>query len=311
MRVYGVLVTYRRPELLRTCIDRISTQTRQLTRLIVVDNHADGAAEVVCGSYPTLTVDYRPAPGNLGPAGGFALGIERILAEASDEDVIVLFDDNDPLPTDDVLDRLVSFFGQQAGADPTTAGVGVRGATFDWQRARAVRVPDEATGAVPVDHLYGGYAPMYRVGSVRGAGSFSPALFWGFEELDFGLRLVAAGHSLYMNADLWREVRANVTAQDPLVRPRLRLEAVSWRRYYTLRNLLFILISNRRRPTALRIAMVRGFGKPLVNLVATPSVAWAQLQQNAAAVRDAFRGRMGLTVVPDDAPRSTGSDQSR
>lgn len=296
--VCGVLVTFRRPLLLRECLARIEEQTLRLDRLVVVDNAAsDDSREIVKASRCADRIEHLERD-NIGPAGGFALGVRHLLEDLGDRDLIVLFDDNDPAPTSGVIRDLANFLDRQASVDPSTAGVGLRGATFDWRRARAIPILGETDGPIAVDHLYGGYIPVYRCAAIRHDAEFSPDLFFGFEELDFGLQLTRAGHRLYMHGSLWSQVRSLVDVEEPRRWIGWRLQPLSWRRYYSLRNLLFILRAHDRRLTAWRVALSRGIAKPVLNLPVQPKLAAAHLTQNLRAIRDAFTGRMGRTLEP-------------
>ena len=128
-------------------------------------------------------------------------------------------------------------------------------------------------------------------------------LFFGFDDLELGLRLAATGYTLYIHADLWKELREYINAEEPLTRPSLTLQEPTWRRYYALRNVLYLLICGGRRSTALQIALVRGFAKPLLSLPITPRLAVLNLCINVRAIKDAWTGRMGLTVQPNNDPR--------
>lgn len=77
---------------------------------------------------------------------------------------------------------------------------------------------------------------------------------------------------------------------------------MSWRRFYSLRNLLHVLVSTGHTSTAVRVAAVRGVAKPLANLPFAPRVSAHTLRWNARAIRDAFGGRLGRTVEPADLP---------
>src|SRR5438445_2253066 len=82
--VCAVVVTHRRPDELAKSLDALSTQSRLLDQLIVVDNDNDNAGirDLVAGQ-PVPTT-YLPSRRNLGGAGGFALGILHALALGAD-----------------------------------------------------------------------------------------------------------------------------------------------------------------------------------------------------------------------------------
>jgi glycosyltransferase involved in cell wall biosynthesis len=267
-----------------------------------VDNAASNEArvEVEANAAHAGTVEYLPAQENLGPAGGIALGMKRLLEHAGDEDWVMLLDDDDPPQSVDALSSLERFAHAAVAEDPRTAGVGLAGARFDWGKGRAVRVPDgDLAGLVTVDYVGGNKLPTYRVGAIRAVGPFRGDLFFGFDDLEFGLRLTNAGFRLYVDGHRWRKRRARKGHLGRTDGPPLRLADVGWRRYYSLRNVVWILRSRGRPWTALRLAAVAGAGKPFLHLARSPRQALRHLGLNARAVRDGWRGRMGRTIEPD------------
>lgn len=300
---FGVIVTYRRPTLLTRSLKRIMSQDLILERLVVVDCDPKGSAEAIVRDfgYTEVELDYLPLGENKGPAGGRAAGLQRLVATGAAESWVVLFDDDDPVPVPALLSDLSALVAISLEADPSTAAVGLRGAQFDVRRARAIPVMDFSTELVSVDHLHGGFFPIYRLEAVEQVGGFAEELFYGFEELELGLRLTAAGFSLYMAASVYERLRRSTGHPEPLRRPRMRSLAPTWRRYYALRNLIHILLRTTESPfVALRVAVVRGIMKPLVNLPLLPSQSVATLSLNLRAIRDALTGRLGKTMEPDD-----------
>src|SRR6201992_2941095 len=81
--VCAVVVTHRRPDELAKSLDALSTQSRQLDQLIVVDNDDDGRVRDLVAGQPIPTT-YLPSHRNLGGAGGFALGILHALSFGAD-----------------------------------------------------------------------------------------------------------------------------------------------------------------------------------------------------------------------------------
>jgi glycosyltransferase involved in cell wall biosynthesis len=305
-RVLAVLVTYRRPAELRRMLEVVAASDRVPDRLVVVDNDPTPAARAEVERF-SGSMDYVAAPENLGPAGGIALGMSRALEDAAPEDWILLLDDDDP-PHDGLsLGTLVAFGERMSRDDPRTGGIGLVGARFDPRRGEMVRVPDdELAGPVPLDYLGGNQFPLYRVDAVRRIGRFREDLFFGFEELEYGLRMRRAGFSLYADGDEWRSWRATWGRLGIAARPRTGLGEPSWRRYYGLRNLIAILRSNGSTRGALRVTFVLGVAKPLTNLLRRPRRADAHLSLGWRAARDGWTDRMGRTVEPD-LPRPVAS----
>jgi rhamnopyranosyl-N-acetylglucosaminyl-diphospho-decaprenol beta-1,3/1,4-galactofuranosyltransferase len=103
-RVAAVVVTWNRCELLAEALSALKRQTVPPDALVVVDNASDdGTAELLSTRFPDVEV--IRAARNLGGAGGFALGLERILA--STYDWIWLLDD-DTVPTPTALETLLA-----------------------------------------------------------------------------------------------------------------------------------------------------------------------------------------------------------
>lgn len=293
--LHGVLVTFRRPGELAEMLRRLAEQDHALERLVVVDNDPSEAAAALVAPHG----EYIPAPENLGPAGGIAVGMLRLLEAASDGDWIVTLDDDDPPSGPHALGALAAFAEHMAARDPAVGAVGQVGARFDARRGRLVRVRDEElTGPVAVDYIGGNAFPVYAVAAVRALGPFRDDLFFGFDDLEYGLRLRAAGYALYADGDAWRGLRAQAGRLDLDVRPDRRLAQARWRRYYSLRNLVWMLRAQHRPAAALRVSLVTGLGKPLSNLARDPAAAVAHLRLNGLALRDAWAGRLGRTMEP-------------
>jgi glycosyltransferase involved in cell wall biosynthesis len=305
-RLFGVLVTFRRPEEFSMTLGRLAAQERPLDRLVVVDNSSIAQNETYTRAYGSQghAVDYVPMPTNLGFAGGVAEGMERVLAFADDRDWIVVLDDDDPPQSSSVLGELATFGEAMLARDPQTAVVGLVGGRFDWKRGSMLRVPDaELDGPVPVDFIGGGHLPLYLTEAIRSVGPFSRDIFFGLSEVEHGLRLRRAGYAIYADGPRWRENRAEAGRLGLKVRPSRRLPDVSWRRYYSLRNAIFILRSAGERRAALRLTLVRGLGKPFLNLPLAPSLALRHLALNSRACWDGWTGRMGRRIEPDGSPR--------
>lgn len=292
-RTYGVLLTFRRPDDLERSLRAIAEQGARFDELVVVDNEpSDQTRAIVERRRSDLGVTrYVGAPANLGAAGGRSLGARDLLTKGADDDWIVFLDDDDPLPTPDTLERLVASAERMLAADPRTAGVGLRGARLDRWTGRPV--PVAGPGTPPVDHLHGNCLPCYRLGPLREVGPFDPRLFFGFEELELGLRLRRARFTLYADTELNAAVGTAMGHADPFARPRLRLDVPSLRRYYELRNLLVVLRRDGRHMQAVAWALVAGILKPVAWLAVHPRLAVTTLRLDFVAIRDAFAGRLG------------------
>lgn len=296
----AVVCTYNRPDELEAMLVAIGRQTRQPDHIVIVDTSDGGSVEG--RSCPAVQVPCDVIRTyNVGPSGGFRRGMERVLEMFDRPTWILLLDDDDPPVTDDALELVLAFGEEHRLADRTVAGVGLRGARFDRRRARTVTPAGH--GALEVDHLHGGYLATYWSEAVRDIGHFDDRLFWGFEELEYGLRLSEAGYRLLMDGDHLERVRASYPKLSGKRGPSMALGQPGWASYYKLRNLLVILGRRRLWLSCTHVVVVRAVLKPVVALPRHPRRACAALSWNARAIRDAVSGRMGRTVNPQSASR--------
>lgn len=295
-RIHAALLSYRRPDSLARSLRAVLASERRPDRMVVFDNEATARTEAVVremlGTEPW--VEYLPSARNLGPAGGRARAMRRLLEDAADDDWLLLLDDDDPLPQATTLDRIHAFAEARRASDPRMAGAALRGARFDRRRGYPVPVTTRGgRGPVAVDYLHGGFFPLFDVAAVRRVGVFMEELFFGWADLEFGLRLREAGNTLYVDLDLWREVAPAMGHAVELERPRARLGPSDARRYYVMRNWYHVLRRYGAPGSAARIFLLAGLAKPLLNVPVAPSLALDHLRLNVRARIDAARGRYG------------------
>lgn len=299
-----MLVTYQRGEQLREYFASLARQTRPLDRLLVVDNDPDGSAHWILDEHglPSTSVEYESTGENIGPAGGIAFGMKRLLEGANDNDWILTLDDDDPPQSPEMIEVLHDFGEALVRAGKPVGGVGLCGGRFDIDQGRFLTVPeDELTGAVNSSWIGGNQLPCYRVSAVREVGVFDPRWFINFEELDYGMRMNDHGYQLFAHGELWRHERDRLGRTNVELAPERRLTSPSWRRYYSLRNLIVLLNERGHRRVGAKVALA-ALAKPTVNLARSPALAVQHLRLNTRAVLDAYRLRMGRTMTPAPKP---------
>ena len=295
---HGVLVTYRRPEQLAEHLECLAHQSLPLSTLTIVDNDGDPQIEALAnsalGQNSSLQgTRYLNAQGNPGPAGGFHRGIAAVLSTPlDDDDLLVLLDDNDPPRTTTVFADSYAAFEQLVVRDRHVGAVGSWGARLSGRgRLRMVT----STNPDRVDYLAGGGCPHYLARALRDVGGPDPELFFGFEELDLGRSLSRQGWSLWSSGLArehgWAEKMVCSRAAAAVSEP-------SWRRYYSIRNLVTVLRRDGRVADAVFVSVVAGLAKPLVNLPIRPRMALQNLTLTVPAVLDAWSGRLGRRVEP-------------
>jgi glycosyltransferase involved in cell wall biosynthesis len=305
-RLIGILVTHRRPLALREHLVRLAGQTRELDSLIVVDNAPSPENKQIVtasGAAAAAQVTYAPMPDNLGPAGGIASGMRAVLGTEQDEAWCVLLDDDDPPMRDDLFEHLLTFAGTCTTDDNKVGMVGMTGTRFDADAGQLVRLADhELAGPVDVDYVAGGQIPLIRVGAIREAGPFRDDLFFGFDDLEFALRVRAHGLRVVLDGDLALWARESAGRLGPgFGGPRLSGAGAPWRRYYSVRNLLVILRDDGHLFAAVRVTARSALAKPIALMFKNPRLGLNHLRFGVRGAIDGWLGRMGRRVDPPSA----------
>jgi glycosyltransferase involved in cell wall biosynthesis len=298
--VHGVVVTFNRPDSLRDLVGTLrSTSVGTLT---VVDNApSDASKEAAETARAHVPLTYLAMAENVGPGGGYAAGMASVLERAHDDDWILVLDDDGMLAPPETVERLRDLGTWLLARGAPVGAVGLVGARFDARRGRLVRPhDDELTGPVTVDYIAGGQLMMVRVAAAREVGVFDEALFFGFDDLDYCLRLRRHGYGVYAHGGEWREARRRYGRLGPDVEPPARRTS-AWRRYYSVRNLIVIMRRYTTRRAAVRVTVEHVLGRPLVDL-AKRREHWASLTvAGARAGVDAWTGRLGRRMGPSPA----------
>jgi GT2 family glycosyltransferase len=285
--VAAVIVSFNRRELLRNCLSRVAPQIPDPAYVVVVDNaSSDGTQAMLAAEFPVVTL--LAMTENLGPAGGFAVGVEWSLQH--DADFVWLFND-DNLPVPGALDTLL----QRSQLDPRRAVV--VGSTWNGESG-VFHVGAYWRGGVvwPAEEAYAGVdyevdlttfnGLLVPADAFRQAGNVRRDFFIMWEEYEWCLRARTHG---------WRFV----ILTEPLLDVR-RDEPVgtsypSWRGYYQARNTLVTVLARKkprelawyaRRETKLLVSALR---------LNTPG---KRVALRLRGIADGLRGRTGRLIDP-------------
>jgi GT2 family glycosyltransferase len=236
IRLGGFIITYNRPEVLLKTIEKVFSQTFPPEMLWIIDNSPGKETQIVIESLKDAKLRYHRMGYNSGPAGGAGKGLE--LCGREKLDWIYWGDDNDPPFRTDCFERLLAI----RDFNPFVGVLGTVGHFFDRKKGVIKRVQTrllDKKDIVEVDYVAGGMCMLVSGNVARDGIAPDPGLFFGFEELDFCLKVKRKGYSILVDSGLFRKTRE--------LKGRLEFEPAFYkkktnltREYYSLRNLLFI-----------------------------------------------------------------------
>lgn len=245
--------------------------------LIVVDNAStDGSREMLQSMLEAPHIMALFSSENLGAAAGRNLGVLR----ASGDYVICL--DDDTRATPELIDALAHFAASQPRA----------GAVFPLIRDEAsgrLQVP-ESTTPTRIGNFPAACFALTRQ-AIEQVGLLDPACFFGAEELDYSIRLRAAGFDILQASSL--EVRHNTLKRAPQ-------EDLS-RRLHWSRGFARVLFKNFPIRSALLFTR-RLFVSWLLSMQRTHGV-WPTLRLIPAVLEGARQGWKERNPVPADVNR--------
>jgi len=260
----GFIMTYERSEILEATIRDVFLQTVPPEKLLIVDNSASSKTEALLLQLNDSRVCYHKVGYNAGPAGAAAIGLQLLAHEGYDW--IYWGDDDDPPLFKDTFEILLKV----ALSDVRCGCVGAVGNYFSNLTGFVTRATNKALnheGILEVDTIAGGMTKIVS-GPMILKHNILPEekLFFGFEELDFDLKVKNKGYKLLVDKELFWKHRVHANRVD-YKRNYLEKKNASllWRNYYSVRNLLFICFKNHLY-SALLIHFTKALFKPFYNL---------------------------------------------
>jgi GT2 family glycosyltransferase len=272
--VHAVVVTFNAPDVARANVLALSSQTLLPGRIILVENPSahDVDVERLQAQTP-IPIELIRLPENVGPAGGFAAGLEA--ASARECDAIWAMDD-DILPRPDCLEQLVD----------------------RWETTERVAIvaPELVHAATGEDESTWGWCGVLLARDVvRSVGLPRAELFYGFEDQDYLVdRCQLAGYHLV------REPRASAVLphRDPEGLP-------AWHCYYLPRNATYQNLYRRSHiPLAHRLKRLVAFYVEVVQEMWKHPDGTRQWALFARGVIDGGFGRLGRRVQPEAERRA-------
>lgn len=246
-RLGAFIMTYNRPAILLDTIEKLLSQSKPPEYILVVDNSPGEETERAVRSLNNRQVDYHRMGYNAGPAGAADVGLKRVADMGFDW--VFWGDDDDPPPNRESIERVLCII-EKYELNPQDIGVmGMIGGRLNRRTGRTANFANkELQGLVDADQIPGNKLMIVNR-AVPAKGVFpSPELFFGFEELDFCLKVKQAGFRVVIDGEAMFNGRKSRGLTDANYRWKgtstLGDESKVWRHYYSTRNLLIILRKN-------------------------------------------------------------------
>jgi GT2 family glycosyltransferase len=259
MKLAAFIMTYERPEILADTIGKILSQTYPPQEILIVDNSSSDKTQKMCESLGDDRVTYHKMGYNAGPAGAAYFGLKTLADK--DYDWIFWGDDDDPPSNSNVFRELVVV----AESTENAGIVGGLGGKFIKNRARTINFCNkELQGIMDADYVAGGQMMIVNSSIVRKGILPTQKLFFGFEELDFCLKVKEKGFRIVFDAEKIKKARILRGDSHPAYKWKGKSfgkKELVWRQYYSIRNMLYILLSRK-----LYLAYVGFFIKSLLKI---------------------------------------------
>lgn len=256
--VLAIVLTYNAPASLERCLQAIAAQTTPPQAVLVVDNASTPPVDPAefppdCPPVTLVISDH-----NGGPAGGYALALERFLTTPYRHAWVI---DDDMRPDPDCLERLWVV----AARDPARA--------FDFPVSYQ---PDGTFGAWP---SWCGFVIAREI--VEEVGVPMAELFWWAEDTEYlQWRIPQAGYPMRVVGDA--RVHHDAIRQGESV--------PVWKYYYEARNMLYVHLHVKKRVGYYPRNITKLFGRAILR---EPTGRPARLRAMVLGLYDGARGRLG------------------
>jgi GT2 family glycosyltransferase len=234
------VITKDRPDTLLSTIKKLLYQSLPPSFILVIDNGSQDITSIMIKQLNDERISHHSVGYNSGPAGGAYWGMKLLFEKGYDW--VLWVDDDDPPKFDDLFEQMFKIVSDN---DNHTLGmVGAVGSRFDNRKAKIVRLNDEQLkGYIDVDAISGGMFPLVSKRIFNHGILPSLNFFFGFEELNFclslkreGFRILTSGELHYQHRELMGRLNLNRIIYQK------KSENLLWREYYSVRNLLHILL---------------------------------------------------------------------
>jgi GT2 family glycosyltransferase len=291
MTFSAFIITYKRSNELILLLKKIGEQTVVPQHILVIDNDPDQSAKHIPSLFADLSIEYYSLGYNAGPAGAAHYGLAYLTKKGFD--YIAWLDDDDPPYFNDTFEHLLGILKENKDC----GCVGLVGQHFSNKFGLIKRVHNAELadkGLLSVSYIAGNMIKIVNADVVRSKNILpGKKIFFGFEELEFDLKLHKAGYTLLVDKENFyrhRKLYNRLNIRQPLFIKKNHKQLI--RDYYSTRNLLFIMHQNRFF-LAFVCVIFRVLFKSLAGFIYGPFYGLRNLKYQASGVLHFFTGKYG------------------
>lgn len=241
MTVHLLIVTFNRKELLLQCLQALSLQIQQPSKILIVDNASiDGTIETLQqnGWLEQPNIQLIALKENTGGAGGFATGMQYAFEQGAD---YVWMMDDDAVPHPTALEEIM----QHATPEHIYGSLAVNGDDTAWATTllaenKTVHLKNQVSRLVEVQSLpFLGFLTSKEI--YQKIGLPNASYFIAADDTEYCMRAQHAGHKIFICGQSQIEhPKAQHQKIKILTKTINYVSLPAWKRYYDTRNRIFI-----------------------------------------------------------------------
>lgn len=295
------IMTFERPKILIETIKKVQNQLYPPEVIYVIDNSYSRDTEIILEKLDLNNIIYFRVGYNSGPAGASKIGLTKLADEGYKW--IYWGDDDDPPRNNLEFQQIFEGIKKLQSNNVFLGIIGGKGGSFNKFTGRTKSLTNaelKKSDFVEVDVVPGNHTMVVNAEIIDKGILPNENLFFGFEELDFCLKVKKKQYKIYITAHTWLQVRLNAN----LINNNYHWKSSSFgktenliRDYYSTRNLLYILKSNK-----LYFAFLILLGKSLFKIPYSFKFGFkygmlmSKVQINA--ISDFFTNKFGKQLLP-------------
>ncbi|MHA3056496.1 glycosyltransferase [Acinetobacter sp. ANC 5584] len=236
-----VVVTFNRKQLLLQCLQALSAQTQQPSKILIVDNAStDGTIETIQqnGWLEQPNIQLIALKENTGGAGGFATGMQYAFEQGAD---YVWMMDDDAMPHPTALEEIM----QHATPEHIYGSLAVNRQDTAWATTllaenKTVHLKNQIPELAEVQSLpFLGFLTSKEI--YQNIGLPDASYFIAADDVEYCMRAQYAGHKIFICGQSQIEHPKSDRYEFNFLGKKITcLNLVAWKRYYDTRNRLLI-----------------------------------------------------------------------